>query len=50
MLSMEEIVNILEPNELIVSITSTNITCYGGNNGTATLSISGTGNQPFDFF
>jgi len=39
-------VNILEPNELIVSITSTNITCYGGNNGTANLSISG-GTSPY---
>ena len=44
--TISDSVNILEPNELIVSITSTNITCYGGNNGTATLSISG-GTLPY---
>ena len=44
--TISDSVNISEPNELIVSITSTNITCYGGNNGTATLSISG-GTLPY---
>ena len=44
--TISDSVNISEPNELIVSLTSTNITCYGGNNGTATLSISG-GTLPY---
>ena len=39
--SISDSVNILEPTELLVSVASTNITCYGGNNGTALLSISG---------
>ena len=45
--SISDSVNISEPSELIVSITSTNITCYGGNNGTASLSISG-GTLPYN--
>ena len=39
--SISDSVNILEPSELLVSVSSTNNTCYGGNNGTALLSISG---------
>ena len=44
--STSDSVTITEPSELLVSITSTNITCYGGNNGTAILSISG-GTSPY---
>jgi hypothetical protein len=39
--SLNDSIFITEPTELLVSISSTNITCYGGNNGTATLSVSG---------
>ena len=39
--SLSDSVFISEPTALLVSIFSTNVTCYGGNNGTAILSISG---------
>ena len=44
--SISDSVNINEPSELIVIASSTNVTCYGGNNGTATLTISG-GTLPY---
>jgi len=44
--STSDSVVITEPSELLVSINSTNITCYGGNNGTAILTISG-GTSPY---
>ena len=39
--SLSDSIFITEPTELLVLISSTNITCYGGNNGTAILSVSG---------
>ena len=45
--SISDSVLITEPTELLVSIISTNILCYGGNNGTATLTISG-GTLPYN--
>ena len=39
--SLSDSLFITEPTQLLASIFSTNVTCYGGNNGTAVLSVSG---------
>ena len=39
--SLSDSLFISEPSEILVSLTSTNVNCFGGNNGTAVLSISG---------
>tara|TARA_B100001057_G_scaffold197203_1_gene197913 strand:- start:1521 stop:8069 length:6549 start_codon:yes stop_codon:yes gene_type:complete len=44
--SITDSVIVLEPNQIIYSITSSNVTCYGGNNGSATIFIS-SGDGPF---
>ena len=45
--SLSDSVNITEPNELLVSSSITNVSCYGGNNGTVNLTISG-GTLPYN--
>ena len=40
-------VTITEPAELLVTSTTTNVSCNGGNNGTGTLNISG-GTTPYN--
>ena len=45
----EETVNINEPTALSVSTTNTNVSCYGGNNGSATATVTG-GISPYSYF
>lgn len=41
-------VTIIEPAPIVVTITKTDVSCFGGSNGTATVSITG-GNPPYDY-
>lgn len=41
-------VNITEPTAVIASVSATNVTCFGMNNGSITVNVSG-GTQPYTF-
>ncbi|MFH1320322.1 MAG: SprB repeat-containing protein, partial [Bacteroidota bacterium] len=43
-----DIVTITQPPALVISVTGTDASCYGGNDGTADLSVSG-GTTPYTF-
>ena len=44
--SLSDSIFISEPSNIFVSVNNTNVNCFGGSNGTATLSISG-GSPPY---
>jgi hypothetical protein len=43
-----ETVTITQPAALVATVTATNVNCYGGTNGTATLTVSG-GTTPYTY-